>query len=63
MREILASLGYKSLNEIIGRTDLLSQVSRGSPDLDDLDLDPLLVQTDPGDNQGKDKIINPVLTH
>ena len=62
VREILASLGYKSLNEIIGRTDLLSQVSRGSPNLDDLDLNPLLVQTDPGDNPRycKDKIINPV---
>ena len=62
VREILASLGYKSLNEIIGRTDLLSQVSRGSPNLDDLDLNPLLVQTDPGDNPRycKEKIINPV---
>ena len=50
VREILASLGYKNLNEIIGRTDLLTQVSRGSPNLDDLDLNPLLVQTDPGKN-------------
>ncbi len=51
VREILASLGFKSLNEIIGRTDLLHQVSRGSPNLDDLDLNPLLVQADPGDNK------------
>ena len=50
VREILASLGFRNLNEIIGRTDLLKQVSRGSPNLDDLDLNPLLVQTDPGDN-------------
>ncbi len=50
VREILASLGYKSLNEIIGRTDLLTQVSRGSSNLDDLDLNPLLVQADPGVN-------------
>ncbi|MBT5432982.1 MAG: glutamate synthase large subunit, partial [Rhodospirillaceae bacterium] len=49
VREILASLGMRSLNEIIGRTDLLTQVSRGSEDLDDLDLNPLLVQADPGD--------------
>ncbi len=49
VREILASLGMRSLNEIIGRTDLLKQVSRGSEDLDDLDLNPLLVQADPGD--------------
>ena len=50
VREILASLGYKSLNEIIGRTDLLSQVNKGASNLDDLDLNPLLVQADPGEN-------------
>ncbi len=50
VREILASLGFKSINEIIGRTDLLSQVNKGAPNLDDLDLNPLLVQADPGDN-------------
>ena len=50
VREILASLGFKNLNEIIGRTDLLRQVSRGSSNLDDLDLNPLLVKTDPGEN-------------
>ena len=50
VREILASLGFKNLNEIIGRTDLLKQVSRGTSDLDDLDLSPLLVQADPGLN-------------
>ncbi len=62
VREILASLGFKSLNEIIGRTDLLTQVSRGSANLDDLDLNPLLVQTDPGENPRycKNRIINPV---
>ena len=50
VREILASLGYRTLNEIIGRTDLLTQVSRGSAYLDDLDLNPLLVQADPTGN-------------
>ena len=62
VREILASLGYKSINEIIGRTDLLSQVNKGASNLDDLDLNPLLVQADPGDNPRycKDKIINKV---
>jgi glutamate synthase (NADPH/NADH) large chain len=50
VREILASLGYKSINEIIGRTDLLTQVNKGSENLDDLDLNPLLVQADPGEN-------------
>ena len=47
--EILAGLGAKSLNEVIGRTDLLAQVSRGAPHLDDLDMNPLLAQGDPGD--------------
>jgi glutamate synthase (NADPH/NADH) large chain len=49
VREILASLGAKSLNEVIGRTDLLHQVSRGSAHLDDLDLNPILAQADPGE--------------
>jgi glutamate synthase (NADPH/NADH) large chain len=48
VRGILASLGFKSLEEVIGRTDLLQQVSRGSEMLDDLDLNPLLAQADPG---------------
>ena len=50
VREILASLGFKTINEIIGRTDLLSQVNKGASNLDDLDLNPLLVQADPGEN-------------
>ena len=50
VREILAELGFRNLNEIIGRTDLLKQVSRGTSDLDELDLSPLLVQADPGQN-------------
>jgi glutamate synthase (NADPH/NADH) large chain len=50
VREILAKLGFKSLNEIIGRTDLLRQVSKASPNLDDLDLNPLFVQADAGEN-------------
>jgi glutamate synthase (NADPH/NADH) large chain len=48
VREILASLGMRRLSDVIGRTDLLKQVSRGSADLDDLDLNPLLVQADGG---------------
>ena len=48
VRLILAELGARSLTEVIGRTDLLQQVSRGSEFLDDLDLNPLLVQADPG---------------
>ncbi len=48
VREILASLGARTFAEVIGRTDMLRQVSRGSELLDDLDLNPLLVQADPG---------------
>jgi len=48
VREILAELGIRTLNEIIGRTDLLKQVSTGSSNLDDLDLHPLFILPDPG---------------
>jgi glutamate synthase (NADPH) large chain len=48
VRHILAGLGARRLQDVIGRTDLLHQVSRGSEFLDDLDLNPLLVQADPG---------------
>ncbi len=51
VREILAGLGARSLQEIVGRTDLLMQVSRGGEHLDDLDLNPLLVKADPGANK------------
>ena len=46
VREILATLGVRSIDEIIGRADLLTQVSRGSAHLDDLDLNPLLISVD-----------------
>ncbi|MEH6751755.1 MAG: glutamate synthase large subunit, partial [Paracoccaceae bacterium] len=46
VREILASIGARSMDEVIGRADLLSQVSRGSAHLDDLDLNPLLITVD-----------------
>jgi glutamate synthase (NADPH) large chain len=49
VREVLASLGLRRLNDVIGRSDLLTQVSRGSPHLDDLDLNPLLAQADAGE--------------
>lgn len=49
VREILASIGARSLDEVIGRADLLSQVSRGSDHLDDLDLNPLLIRVDGSD--------------
>jgi glutamate synthase (NADPH/NADH) large chain len=48
VREILAGLGARTLAEVIGRSDLLAQVSRGASHLDDLDLNPLLAQADTG---------------
>ncbi|MFP7569559.1 glutamate synthase large subunit [Marivita sp. S2033] len=50
VREILASIGARSLEDVIGRADLLSQVSRGSDHLDDLDLNPLLIRVDGSDD-------------
>jgi glutamate synthase (NADPH/NADH) large chain len=48
VRSILAELGFTKLEDIIGRSDLLAQVSRGSDLLDDLDLNPILAQADAG---------------
>jgi len=48
VQEILAQIGIQKLEDVIGRTDLLAQVSRGAAHLDDLDLNPLLAQADLG---------------
>ena len=48
IREILAEIGARSIDEIIGRADLLAQVSRGAAHLDDLDLNPMLVRVEEG---------------
>ena len=50
VREILASLGMRRLEEVVGRSDLLAQVSRGAAHLDDLDLNPILAMADAGEN-------------
>ncbi|MDT2050301.1 MAG: glutamate synthase large subunit [Planktomarina sp.] len=55
VREILASIGARSMNDVIGRADLLSQVSRGSAHLDDLDLNPLLITVDGADQISYDR--------
>ncbi len=49
VREILARLGCRSLDEVVGRTELLRQVSRGAEHLDDLDLNPILAKVDAPD--------------
>ncbi|MET3825219.1 glutamate synthase (NADPH/NADH) large chain [Sphingomonas sp. PvP055] len=51
VRDILARLGFRSLDEVIGRTELLRQVSRGAEHLDDLDLNPILAKVDAPDDQ------------
>ena len=48
VRELLATLGARTLNEIVGRTELLQQVNRGGEDMVDLDLNTLLTQADAG---------------
>jgi glutamate synthase (NADPH) large chain len=55
VREVLASVGARSLEEVIGRADLLTQVSRGSPHLDDLDLNPLLINIGEGETVRYDR--------
>jgi glutamate synthase (NADPH/NADH) large chain len=50
VREILAKLGVRSLDEVIGRTELLRQVNRGAEHLDDLDLNPILAKVDAPDH-------------
>ncbi len=49
VREVLARLGFRSLDEVVGRTELLKQVSRGAEHLDDLDLNPILAKVDASD--------------
>jgi glutamate synthase (NADPH/NADH) large chain len=51
VREILAKLGHKSLDDVVGRTELLRQVSRGAEHLDDLDLNPILAKVDAPDDR------------
>lgn len=55
VREVLASIGARSLDDVIGRADLLHQVSRGSAHLDDLDLNPLLITVDGSENISYDR--------
>jgi len=51
VREILATLGAYSLDELVGQTQYLRQVGRGAYYLDDLDLNPLLVKVAAADHQ------------
>jgi len=62
VRETLASIGARSLDDVIGRADLLTQVSRGAAHLDDLDLNPLLITVDGAETivYDREKPRNPV---
>src|SRR3546814_1715651 len=51
VREILARLGFRSLDEVVGRTELLKQVNRGAENLDDLDLNPILAKVDAAETE------------
>ncbi len=51
VREILSRLGVRSLDEVVGRTEFLRQVSRGAEHLDDLDLNPILAKVDADESQ------------
>jgi glutamate synthase (ferredoxin) len=48
VRELLARLGLRTLDEAVGRTDLLRQRRTGDPAADALDLGPLLATTGQG---------------
>ncbi|HEU5100009.1 MAG TPA: glutamate synthase large subunit [Roseiflexaceae bacterium] len=50
VRELLAELGARTLDEVIGRTDLLRQIKRGVAESDRVDLSALLERLDqPGE--------------
>jgi glutamate synthase (NADPH/NADH) large chain len=59
VREILARLGFRSLDEVIGRTELLRQVSRGAEHLDDLDLNPILAKVDADESNRRFSLSTP----
>jgi glutamate synthase (ferredoxin) len=48
VRELLARLGLRTLDEAVGRTDLLRQRRTGDPSADSLDLAPLLARVGEG---------------
>jgi glutamate synthase (NADPH/NADH) large chain len=63
VRHILAELGYSSLNEIIGRTDLLRQIAHHDDNVNMLDLTPLLTRPtlrEETKNQHNYRVYNPV---
>ncbi|MFN8485159.1 MAG: glutamate synthase large subunit [Anaerolineae bacterium] len=47
VRETLAQMGFRRLDDIIGRVDLLRQTQTGLPAADMLDLSPVLTPADP----------------
>ena len=48
LRELMAELGFRSINEMIGRADLLEQIELpGHPKANTVDLSPMLAAPDP----------------
>ncbi|MFN8186172.1 MAG: glutamate synthase large subunit [Gaiellales bacterium] len=61
VRSLLASLGLRTLDEAIGRVDLLRQRRTGNPRADALDLSPLLASAGDGPRgHGADVHVDPV---
>ncbi|MBI1878813.1 MAG: class I tRNA ligase family protein, partial [Chloroflexi bacterium] len=56
VREILAGLGFRSLAEIIGHTELLRQTPTGNAMADTLDMSPLLAKADEGPGAGGQRL-------
>ncbi|NOQ42686.1 MAG: glutamate synthase large subunit, partial [Desulfuromusa sp.] len=54
VREILAELGFRSLDEIIGRTDLLQQID--APDFGKFDFSSILMQVEGSNTQQKENL-------
>ena len=49
VREVLASVGARSLDEVVGRVDMLRQVKRGIPEADSINLSRLIERVDEAD--------------
>lgn len=57
IRELLAGMGFRSLGEIVGRTDLLYQATVASERANLLDLSPLLHDPDPAGERPRSRVL------
>jgi glutamate synthase (NADPH/NADH) large chain/glutamate synthase (ferredoxin) len=56
VREILAELGYRRLDEIVGRTDLLEQSEAPNPRAGSIDLGQIIADPDPSGTRPRQRI-------